>query len=707
MNRPHIDNNVSAFLPVENASIAYPSVNNDATWPVPPPKVQDSDAPSAESLEDAEYARAIRESAEMYASGPSYTGSSMSTSDFYGPAQPSGRGFSATSVGSPCIAWASAPHGGPGPADNASTVYPSVNNGATWPVPPPKVPDSDTRSSDPCDDAELAWALRESARMSASGPSYTRSSMSTSNLYGPAQPSGRGFSATSGCSECIALEVAWASAPHGGPGPVDNASTVYPSVNNGATWPVPPPKVRDSDARSAKDFEDAEYERAIIESAKMVASGPSDTGSSMSNMQTFPSFNTPYGPAQPSGSRISAASGGSGYLVGEGETHDAACPARTESSALRMSSDPGFLVPRHGGPGPSVSESPIRPGHGAGVGVEFAGAELLLTGAAASTSTSGYGAGVEVGPSYTLGVAGAGRQPTVDVASTSTSGPALLQGNTGYGAQQLLNMDLIRLDSEPLNEHDGPNKLRPTEGSTPVGWEPFRSSSSDDVLMGQRAAPSAVSLASDHQYINASPSSVQPTASRAFSYTPASTSHSPPAASQSPYSFPPSVGTSLPPNASHSPQVAGLYSLHPPVDGASSHHPAPRLDSDSAPPTEVPTTPFAVAAANPAAFGLDFPFSSSDHATVSTSSLPSSANPVVCSTAQASASTSQLPQDDQQGPVRVELSSQPWVIEECDLTYSDPIGCGSFGRVWKGRWKGTDVAIKILVPDVNLEKAFR
>eukprot|EP00798_Chlamydomonas_sp_ICE-L_P014010 gene14010-19944_t len=83
------------------------------------------------------------------------------------------------------------------------------------------------------------------------------------------------------------------------------------------------------------------------------------------------------------------------------------------------------------------------------------------------------------------------------------------------GAQQLLNMDLIRLDSEPLNRHNGPNKLRPTDGSTPAGWEPFRSTDDDDPLMSRRAAPSAVSLASDHR--------------------------------------------------------AGLYSLHPPVDGATFH----------------------------------------------------------------------------------------------------------------------------------------
>jgi predicted Ser/Thr protein kinase len=44
----------------------------------------------------------------------------------------------------------------------------------------------------------------------------------------------------------------------------------------------------------------------------------------------------------------------------------------------------------------------------------------------------------------------------------------------------------------------------------------------------------------------------------------------------------------------------------------------------------------------------------------------------------------------------VELSMPPLVssIRSDELTIGEPVGAGSFGTVFKGRWRGIDVAVK-------------
>ena len=39
-----------------------------------------------------------------------------------------------------------------------------------------------------------------------------------------------------------------------------------------------------------------------------------------------------------------------------------------------------------------------------------------------------------------------------------------------------------------------------------------------------------------------------------------------------------------------------------------------------------------------------------------------------------------------------------WLVDHKEIVYGGMIGCGSFGTVYKGTWKGKKVALKINIP---------
>eukprot|EP00798_Chlamydomonas_sp_ICE-L_P019145 gene19145-25756_t len=282
-----------------------------------------------------------------------------------------------------------------------------------------------------------------------------------------------------------------------------------------------------------------------------------------------------------------------------------------------MSSVPGILAPRHRGPGPVRNDLDMYPPINNASTVFTRGSpevpsevrvsdEMSALEAAqvqrAMRETAEDAARLLSGPPdlVVMEVAGAGRPLTGTEASSSTSGPTLLQGVTDFGAQQLWNTsDLICLESDDCSTHRGGN--------------------------------------------------AHPQVSRPLNSIPEES-----------------------PNSSADP-LAELWLF---TSDTLRSTPAPKPAS-----IEVATSPFSPFAADPAAFGLIFgSFSIKDQANVSTSSLNASA------TAEAIRSTSRLARSP----------SPNLVIDHKRLEYAEVIGSGFFGKVYRGKWKGTEVAIKKL-----------